>query len=463
MLFNKANITTSLYTALVCIFLIAAVPIHANTSTEEEAEAIEIEEEASTEVQENSEKCEQLNLDEDDPLAQEINQLKLKKAKLDLESALQEAEFEKSLVQIQRESKKLELENALKTAKDTQLKAELEELKARLELENAIETEKQTKMLTEYETKRKKLEMENLIQTEKNRAIELEIQLETAKLGFEMTKLEFERTKRNLDTEILAEKINERDIKRQWESQVNNPLKYLEEPFVDGYLTISDRRISLNGFIFSGTAEYVTERLHYFNNKNTKYPIFLVIDRSPGGSVMEAMRIIEAMQASQAPVYVVVKSFAASAAAMITTLAKRSYAYPNAIILHHQVMGGAYGNPVHHRENLAILEEWARRTSIPVAAKMGLTLEEFVEQMYEHNSDGDWREFADEAAKLKWVDFVVNDVREHSFIDEPQDEEEEIMALVEQVDEQGRAYVRLPTPSPVDAYHIYNPNNYYRW
>jgi len=459
MLFRNANIITK-FTAALCIFLISALPIYADTVAE--LETVEEEaEEVGEEVQENTGTCEQL--DEDNPLVQEINQLKLKKSKFDLEQSLQDAEFEKTLISLQRESRKLELENALKTAKDTQLKAELEELKTRLELENAIETEKQTKMLTEYETKRKKLEMENAIQTEKNRAIELDIQLKTSQLNFEMARLELERAKRNLDTEMLAEKINERDIKRQWESQVNKDKEYLKEPFTDGHLTISDRRISLNGFIFSGTAEYVTERLHYFNNKTTEYPIFLVIDRSPGGSVMEAMRIIEAMHASQSPVYVVVKSFAASAAAMITTLAERSYAYPNAIILHHQVIGGAYGNPVHHRESLAILEEWARRTTIPVAAKMGLTLEEFVEQMYEHNSDGDWREFADEAAKLKWVDFVVKDVRESSYIDQPREEEEEIMALAEQVDEKGRAYVRLPTLDPVDVYHIYNPNNYYRW
>ena len=48
--------------------------------------------------------------------------------------------------------------------------------------------------------------------------------------------------------------------------------------------------------------------------------IFIVIDTSPRGSVMAGYRILKAMESSDAPVHVVVKSFAASMAAAITTL-----------------------------------------------------------------------------------------------------------------------------------------------
>ena len=76
------------------------------------------------------------------------------------------------------------------------------------------------------------------------------------------------------------------------------------------------------------------------------------IDRCPGGSVMEGYRIVKAMQASKAPIHVVVKSFAASMAAVITTLAVHSYAYPNAVILHHQMSTGANGNMTQIKEQV---------------------------------------------------------------------------------------------------------------
>ena len=54
---------------------------------------------------------------------------------------------------------------------------------------------------------------------------------------------------------------------------------------------------------------------------------------------MAGYKILKAMEGSAAPVYVVVKSFAASMAANIATQSKKSFAYPNAIILHHQISG----------------------------------------------------------------------------------------------------------------------------
>jgi len=59
--------------------------------------------------------------------------------------------------------------------------------------------------------------------------------------------------------------------------------KYLSEPLVDGKLFISDRRIELNGEIDANTADLVTKSIHFYNNENSTYPIFLVITESPGG------------------------------------------------------------------------------------------------------------------------------------------------------------------------------------
>ena len=397
----------------------------------------------------------------------ELMQLHKEKDKLQLQNELLAEKNREKLAELVAEKEKILLENELKTAKRQQLVSNLESMKNKLELENQIHEYEKKQMLMVLEKEHEQLAMQNSIIAEKNKHEELKIQLEATLLNFEMTKLEYERNKRNLKLEELGEKIAERDQEEVWQNQVNKPIEYLTEPFVDGYLVISDRKIDLDEVIFSGTAEYVTERIHYFNNKSTKYPIFLVIDRCYGGSVMEGSKILEAMQNSQAPIYVVVKALSASMAAIITSLADRSFAYPNAIIVHHQMMSFMFGNRTQIEEELEIGKEWTRRVMLPVAEKMGITMDEFIERMYASSSSGNWREFSDNAIKLKWVDNIVKDIRDVSFNRRPVDLENNenemlIFAKEEKVDATGNRYIELPRLTPLDVYYLYNPYNYFR-
>ncbi|MDM8564864.1 ATP-dependent Clp protease proteolytic subunit [Candidatus Halobeggiatoa sp. HSG11] len=397
----------------------------------------------------------------------ELMQLSKEKDKLQLQNELVAEQNQEKLAKLIAEKEKLLLENELETAKRQQLVSNLEGMKTRLELESQIHEYEKKQMFLALEQEREQLAMKNSIVAEKNKHEELKIQLEATLLNFEMTKLEYERSKRTIRIEELGEKIAERDQKEMWEDQVNKPIQYLEDPFVDGHLTISDRRIELDEVIFPGTAEYVNERIHYFNNKNSEYPIFLVIDRCYGGSVMEGSKILEAMQNSQAPVYVVVKALSASMAAIITSLADRSFAYPNAIIVHHQMMSFMFGNRTQIEEELEIGKEWTKRVMQPVADKMGITMDDFVKKMYASSSSGNWQEFGDNAIKIKWVDTIVKDIRDTSFNRRPIDMEEAeedifIFAKEEKIDSQGNSYVKLPNLSPLDVYYLYNPYNYFR-
>ena len=236
----------------------------------------------------------------------------------------------------------------------------------------------------------------------------------------------------------------------------------------EGTLIISDRRIALNGVIRSGTADYITSRINYYNNKNEKLPIFIVIDSSPGGSVMEGYRILKSMEGSVAPVYVLVKSLAASMAATITALAEKSFAYPNALFLHHQMSRSITFMSLNLTEQKELHENsqrWWTRLAKPVADKMGVSLDEFVKQMYENSSRGDWSEFGTEAKKLKWVDQIVERVSETSLLKDPDSEESkytsELSVLKEELNEQGKPVMYLPRLSPMDHYYLYNPDNYY--
>ena len=164
--------------------------------------------------------------------------------------------------------------------------------------------------------------------------------------------------------------------------------------------------------ILPWTASRVVDQIQYFNNKNSTHPIFIVIDQSPGGSVLAGWDILQAMERSKAPVYVVVKRYAASMAALITTLANKSYIYPNAIILHHQPYCWGGGNVREQKESYEFIEKMWQRLGGTLAKKMGISLKELDKRLYEKSIYGDWVEYGDNAKQIKWVDFVISGVED---------------------------------------------------
>jgi ATP-dependent Clp protease protease subunit len=348
---------------------------------------------------------------------------------------------------------KLILENELAAAQLTHLLADIEAQKKQLAAENALleESKRQEQML--FEAEQSQLEQQK-------RTLSLENSLLMEKYLKDIIELGFSVKKDQL-------KISQRMAAQEWESESNTRPVYLLEPFVHEALIISDRKINLGEVILFETADYVEERIQYFNNKNPDYPIFLMIDYCYGGSVVAGARILNAMQNSQAPVYVVVRSMAYSMAAIITALAERSYAYPNALIGHHEIMLFLfYGNTSSLREMTQRLEDWSRRLMQPVAEKMGLTLEAFVEKMYQQSSTGFWEEFATEAQKLRWVDSIVTTLRDTSATRHPDKQPKTRFSeplLIPEVDEKGNRYMKLPALQPRDFYYLYNPEKFYRW
>ncbi|MCP4701381.1 MAG: hypothetical protein GY862_31680 [Gammaproteobacteria bacterium] len=351
------------------------------------------------------------------------------------------------LLRLKREKVEWELKNELQMEKNKYELAKLTAENERLELENTIFEQRQRRALAEMDAKKNVLALENELEELLNRKREL---------------------KETLETTRLEEKIAKRDKHREWDSEANNPPKYLIDPFENGVLTLSDRRIYLTGPILPGMADRISERINYFNNKHSEYPIFLVIDRCSGGSVMEGEQIIRSMQSSRAPVYVVVKSAAASMAAIITAVGKHSYAYPNALIGHHQIVNMFYGNATEVKDSLKITNQWSLRVMQPVATKMGITLDEFVKKMYEANTNGNWLVFGDEAKELRWIDTLVSEVVETGYIKKPssekKDESGEVASykLKELRDEHGRPYAQLPHLMYGDFYSLYDPDGYYR-
>ena len=375
------------------------------------------------------------------------------------------------------------------SAEIIKLKKEIKRLgliKQKLQLENSIVQEKYRKTTLKLKGEVDRLRQINARDKAEFEKTKTKFQRQKEKVNMELTRIRLETSQMNLRKARVEQKLHKlrsaimkRQQRKQWEDEVNTPLKYKLKPFQKGRLFITDRRVDLNGPIFYGMADYIVDQIEYYNNKSSSKPIFIVINASPGGSVIAGYRILMSMKSSRAPIHVVVKSYAASMAAVILARADHSYAYPNAIILHHQVSSFARGNITQQKERIKLAEDWMRRLATPVAKKMGVSLKEFVKLMYKNNSDGDWREFADRARKLKWIDHVVYEIVELSVTVKPQkpapprlqvfirrsQEQKNFSQEPEAgptVDKDGGAFFRLPRLTPYDVYFLHNPDNYYR-
>ncbi len=386
-------------------------------------------------------------------------------------------EAKKEMAKLMLERDRLMAENAIAKEK---LAKELAERRAEIERQNLRMEEEKAKLARDLEAASLAAARENAKLRAESEKVTMEASLAKAKSELLQTELRNEDVAARRQLSKLAVQIETKEKEMtaaQW-ATASAPV-YLENPFQDNKLIISDRRIPLNGPIMSRTADEVADRLDYFNNKDPKLPIFIVIDNSPGGSVMAGYKILRAMDGSKAPIYVVVKQFAASMAACIATLADKSFAYPNAQILHHQISSGLFGNLTQQRETLKEVEEWWQRLAGPIAKKMGIGLEDFIKQMYAKTTTGDWTEFGDNAQKLKWVDVIVNEIHETGVLKHPDltpgpekpqrtmipiipGHQTQVPLMSETLDEKGRPFMMLPRANPKDVYYLFNPDGYYR-
>lgn len=383
--------------------------------------------------------------------ANELLKMELEKNKLATEASLEKARQDQAQADLKAE---IESINTAMQLRDARNKRELSEMKVQIErisTARQLDKARSSQDMADLEDKRDRLMLEMAVGQAQFQKMTIENNIKTSQLQTRLALAQGELSLKSAD--------------EQQKMQLDGDIDYRKNPFdkETGTLYISDRRIKLDGPIITGTADYVCERIHFFNNETTDKPIFVVIDNCPGGSVMQGYRIVKAIESSKAPIHVVVKSFAASMAAVIATLADHSYAYPNAIILHHQMSSGAFGNMTDIEQTVATMKEWERRLAQPVAEKMGVTLEQFKQKMYDHRKTGDWDEFADNAVKLKWVNNIVNEIREEGTRKRPQgDPPMPWYYRLFMQDEKGHTYCKLPPLEPMDAYMMYNPGRFYR-
>jgi len=334
------------------------------------------------------------------------------------------------------EMRKLEAEAMIRAARTEATFAETEAERARLGLEAALSAARAAAANAEKDRARAELEVE-------------------ARLATAQVSVEYAKVANVASIARLQQKVSE--------VAAGAKMTYPKDPLIDGVLHISDRRIPFNGVVNDRLAREVTSAIAFYNAQDSEAPIFIVIDRSPGGSVMAGYMILQAMETSKAPVYVVVKGYCASMAAIVTTLAKRSFVYPQTIVLHHQASTGVSGNMTQMQEQLKWSKVWCERIFIKVAARIGVPLDDFVANMYKATATGDWKVHGDEAGRMKWVTDVVERMAEDGFIATatppapaplPSTGFGDINPLTGSA---SRRREELPTAGPCDLWWVYDP------
>lgn len=409
------------------------VPADPESAAEEAKRA---EEEAKRKAEAEAKKAEM----EQKKLAQlEVRKLQMQKSKIDAEMALEQVKLRREMAPANNARMRLEVDNALRQSELATKFAEIDEAKRTIDAVAARDAVRDNLASLDRTLRLRERDLDA-------RITRLTQEIEIGKCNLELTRSRLEQGSRDF---------------------VEAPAAYMKEPFADGTLYISDRRIDFNGPVTMSLAEHVIERLYFYNNQSAEYPIFIVVD-SPGGSVFAGYQILKAIESSKAPVHVVVKGMAASMAAVITTLAPHSYCYENSIILHHQASSGVSGNMTVMAEQYASIKDWVERLFAPVCKKLGKTQEEFVKEMYAHFSTGDWAAWGTEAVEMRWVNHLADRIVETSVLRKPEKMQQMPQLIfvsegIEKTDARGNAYVELPPLLPGDAWMIYDPKNRYRF
>lgn len=368
-------------------------------------------------------------------------ELTTERTRIEAELALAAAENDREMLPLKLEKMRLDAANAQRATVLTAKLAEIDSERAKLERRLALENGRANAKLREKQLRVSKLEMTSR-----------ELQMDLAALNAEFS----------APQALLSKKLELSKI-------ASAQPKYLKEPLVDGTLHISDRRIDFNGPVTDELATWVCDQINFYNNRSTEFPIFIVIENSPGGAVFAGYQIQKAMQSSRAPVYVVVKGMAASMAAVIATTAERSYCFEHTKVLHHQISTGFNrANLTVLREGMGTAEQVYKMFIGPVAKKLGVTIEEFTKQMYANNSEGDWQLFGTEAVKSRWIDYIVERVDETAVASiapqaTPSGGNMPPRTLSEKIDAEGKRYVELPAlKNPFDCWWLSDSNGYYR-
>lgn len=166
---------------------------------------------------------------------------------------------------------------------------------------------------------------------------------------------------------------------------------------------LEDRIIFLTGEIDSKKADAIVSKLLYLDRQDPAKDIWLYIN-SPGGEVTSGMAIYDTMQYVHADVATMCFGQAASMGALLLAsgAAKKRYALPNARIMIHQPMGGAFGAAMDVRIQTKEILRLKKRLGEILVHHTGQPFEKVIE-----DTERDYYMSAEEAKEYGLIDKMI--------------------------------------------------------
>lgn len=132
--------------------------------------------------------------------------------------------------------------------------------------------------------------------------------------------------------------------------------------------------------------------------------VYLLID-SPGGSVLEGMTIVTAVQNSKTPIYTVCISACASMAAIIFEFGKERFMVDRSILMFHEAsLGGLSGQINQVKTRLAFFDSMINKLDYEIAVRVGIDPRVFMNalpsEVWMDSEDAVKTNFADKLASV---------------------------------------------------------------
>jgi ATP-dependent Clp protease protease subunit len=137
----------------------------------------------------------------------------------------------------------------------------------------------------------------------------------------------------------------------------------------------TSRAVFIFGPIFE-TAAYVSQ-IYAMDKKDSKAPIYVILD-SPGGSILDGAKVINAIEGVTAPVNTVCVEMCASMAAMIHAYGATRYMTDRTLLMYHDYSGQFQGEGSHMHSLMSVVERYNLRMTAYIAQRAGVNLQDFI-------------------------------------------------------------------------------------
>lgn len=137
-------------------------------------------------------------------------------------------------------------------------------------------------------------------------------------------------------------------------------------------------------------------------SKSKRGPIFLLIN-SPGGSVLDGVQIVSAVQAATHPVYTVCLQICASMASIIFEMGTKRLMVDRSVLMFHEAAGGLQGPFNQMKTRLNFFNRFVNKMDYEIATRIGLDPDVFRSQL----ANEIWLD-AEDSIKQNYADKLVN-------------------------------------------------------